>query len=370
MIRFQGVTKTFEDGEDAVTDFSLEITKGQFVVLIGPSGCGKTTTMKMINRLIEPTKGLIEIDGRNHNKIPAVELRRQIGYVIQQVGLFPHMTIAENIALVPRLLGKEGADLGDRVDELLTLVNLDPQMYRERYPNQLSGGQQQRVGVVRALAADPPIILMDEPFSALDPITREQLQEELVRLQSELKKTVVFVTHDMDEALKLADLVVLMKDGRIEQTAPGDDILREPASDFVREFIGSKHLAQADQISLGDITIDKPITIEPYRGLAEALRKMRRHRVDSLLVTDATNTLLGIVTAKDIHANLTEKRRIEEVMSSQVVKVPSDISVPDLLSTMQEEQVGYLPVVDDQNKLQGLVTRASLVDVIAEQWGE
>ena len=370
MIRFREVGKRFENGEEAVTDFNLEIAHGQFVVLIGPSGCGKTTTMKMINRLVEPTSGLIYIDGKNHREISAVELRRKIGYVIQQVGLFPHMTISENISLVPRLSGVNPVNLGGRVDELLSLVNLEPALYRDRYPNQLSGGQQQRVGVVRALAADPPIILMDEPFSALDPITREQLQEELLRLQSEVKKTIVFVTHDMDEALKLADLVVLMKDGRIEQAAPGDDILREPASDFVRDFIGPERLNRADEITLKDISIDQPVTIEPFRGLAEALRKMRRRRVDSLLVTDIDHRLLGIVTAKDIHKNLPERKQIAEVMSTDVVTVKVDTSVSELLSTMQEKQVGYLPVIDEENKLQGLVTRASLVDVIAEQWEE
>lgn len=370
LIRFQKVSKSFEDGEEAVTDFSLEIERGQFVVLIGPSGCGKTTTMKMINRLVDPTSGSIYINGRNHREIPAVELRRQIGYVIQQVGLFPHMTIAQNISLVPRLCGEDSAAPANRVDELLSLVDLDPALYRDRYPDQLSGGQQQRVGVARALAADPPIILMDEPFSALDPITREQLQEELLRLQAEVKKTIVFVTHDMDEALKLADLIVLMRDGRIEQAAPGDELLREPASDFVRDFIGPERVSRADDITLEDISISDPVTVEPFRGLAEALRKMRRRRVDSLLVTDPENKLLGIVTAKDIHEHLHERKRIADVMSADVVRVKVDTSVPELLSTMQAKQVGYLPVVDDSDKLRGLVTRASLVDVIVEQWGE
>jgi osmoprotectant transport system ATP-binding protein len=280
------------------------------------------------------------------------------------------MTIAENVALVPRLCGENPDELRIRVEELLSLVNLDPSLYRDRYPNQLSGGQQQRIGVARALASDPPIILMDEPFSALDPITREQLQDELLHLQSAMKKTIVFVTHDMDEALKLADLVVLMKDGQIAQAAPGDDILREPASEFVRSFIGPDRLNQANAISLHDISIDRPITIEPFRGLAEALRKMRKKSVDSLLVIDHEHHLIGIVTAKDIHNNLSERKRIEEVMSTEVVKVKNDVSVPDLLSTMQNEEVGYVPVVDDENKLQGLVTRASLVNVMAEEWGE
>lgn len=370
MIRFEGVSKRFSDGGEAVSDFTLSIDRGKFSVLIGPSGCGKTTTMKMINRLVEPTAGQIFIDGQNHKKIPAVELRRQIGYVIQQIGLFPHMTIGENISLVPRLRGDDPATYEGRVDELLALVGLDPKAYRERYPTQLSGGQQQRVGVVRALAADPPIILMDEPFSALDPITREQLQEELLKLQSEVKKTIVFVTHDMEEALKLADLVILMKAGRIEQAASPDDILREPASDFVKEFIGLDRSNDFTDIQLSDISIRRPVTIEPYRGLAEALRKMRRQHVDSLLVTDSQGKLLGIATTKDIQRNIQAKKKIEQVMSSEVVTVTLNTPMPEVLQTMQSAEVGYLPIVDDDYKLKGLVTRASLVDVIAEQWGQ
>lgn len=369
MIRFKNVSKRFSNGGKAVTDFSLEIDGGQLVVLIGPSGCGKTTTMKMINRLVEPSRGRIFINGKDHKKLPVVQLRRQIGYVIQQVGLFPHMTIAENISLVPRLKGIDPKTYTARVNKLLTMVDLDPQSYKERYPTQISGGQQQRVGVVRALAADPPIILMDEPFSALDPITREQLQEELLKLQSEVKKTIVFVTHDMDEALKLADLVVLMREGRIEQAASPDDILREPASEFVREFIGSKELGFSADLKLEDIFIVKPITVKPHRGLAESLRIMRRKRVDSLLVVDDEDKLLGIVTSKDIHRNIREKKKISEVMSKEVVTVTMEAEMPEVLQTMQTAEVGFLPVIDSETKLKGLVTRASLVDVIAEQWG-
>lgn len=370
MIRFREVSKTFTDGTDAVTKVSMEIEHGQFVVLIGPSGSGKTTTMKMINRLIEPTSGVIYINGEDHRNIPGVELRRKIGYVIQQVGLFPHLTIAENIALVPSISGKNTEKFSKRGDELLELVDLDPSLYRDRYPGQLSGGQQQRVGVVRALAHDPPIVLMDEPFSALDPITREQLQEELLILQLELKKTIVFVTHDMDEALKLGDQIVVMKDGMIEQIAPAEELIREPASNFVKEFIGSKHLDRPGDISLDDIIIEQPVKIEPYRGLGEALRRMKSRRVDSLLVTDPTNGLLGVVTAKDIHRNLETKKRIEEIMSEDVISVKEDINVPTLIQIMSDKEVGYLPVVDGDNKLKGLVTRASLVDVIAKEWGE
>lgn len=242
MIRFKNVSKTFDDGTEAIKDMNLHIKEGQLVALIGPSGCGKTTTMKMINRLISITSGSIEIDGKDTSDIKEVELRRNIGYVIQRIGLFPHMTIEENVGLIPKLKGKKKTDYENRVDELLNLVGLDPDIYKKRYPLELSGGQQQRVGVVRALAGEPPIILMDEPFSALDPISREQLQDELKQLQTTIRKTIVFVTHDMAEALKVADEIVVMRDGVIQQIASPEDLLKAPANDFVRSFIGEERI--------------------------------------------------------------------------------------------------------------------------------
>lgn len=211
MIEFRNVTKSYNGGTPTLKGIHLEIKQGELVTLIGPSGCGKTTTMKMINRLVEPTSGLILVDGNDIAKTDPVKLRRNIGYVIQQIGLFPHMTIKDNVAIVPRLKGMDKSSYLKRIDELMDMVGLNPNQYRDRYPSELSGGQQQRIGVIRAMAAEPSIILMDEPFSALDPISREQLQDELIRLQEEVKKTIVFVSHDMDEALKIADRIVLMK---------------------------------------------------------------------------------------------------------------------------------------------------------------
>lgn len=234
---FERVRKSY-GSTTVIPNLNLEIPEGSITVLVGPSGCGKTTTMKMINRLISPTSGTITVGGRNSAEVDPVALRRSIGYVIQQVGLFPHLTIAENISLVPRLQGGKGSIDHKKVDRLLHMVGLAPDRYRDRYPSELSGGQQQRVGVARALMSDPPIILMDEPFSALDPVTREQLQDELIRLNQELNKTVVFVTHDMDEALKIADQIVVMQNGNVIQQGTPDHILRHPANDFVREFIG------------------------------------------------------------------------------------------------------------------------------------
>ncbi|MBK5238519.1 MAG: ABC transporter ATP-binding protein [Actinomycetales bacterium] len=251
-IVFNKVSKKYSgQAVSAVDDFSLVIDPGEFIVFVGPSGCGKTTTMKMVNRIIEPSGGSITIDGTDIRELDENKLRRKIGYVIQQIGLFPHMTIAENIAIVPKLLGWEKERIADRVVELLELVELDPTEYADRYPKELSGGQQQRVGVARALAADPPVMLMDEPFGATDPITREKLQDEFLALQSRIKKTIIFVTHDFEEAIKLGDkIVILGPRTNIEQFDTPAHILAAPANEYVAEFIGSglnlKHLALLD----------------------------------------------------------------------------------------------------------------------------
>ena len=239
-IRFDHVSKTYNNAEEAsVVDVSLEVEKGSFVVLLGPSGCGKTTLLKMVNRLHEPSSGTIFMDDVDIRDVPLTDLRRQIGYVIQQVGLFPHMTVARNISVVPELLEWGQKKIDDRVDELLSLINLDPEIFRDRYPAQLSGGQQQRIGLARALAADPGVMLMDEPFGAIDAINRETLQDEMVSLQQKLHKTILFVTHDVDEALKLADKIVIMREGGVVQYASPCDILTAPANDFVANLMNS-----------------------------------------------------------------------------------------------------------------------------------
>ncbi len=239
MIELELVTKIFLGGITAVDSLSMTVAEGETVVLLGTSGSGKTTTMKMINRLIEPTSGSIRINGRETSGYDPVELRRSIGYAIQHIGLFPHMTIGENIAVVPRLLTWERSRIRARIDELLRLVSLDPDDFRDRYPAQLSGGQRQRIGVARALAADPPIILMDEPFGALDPITREQLQDEFLELESEIRKTIIFVTHDVFEAVKMGDRIALLDQGKLQQLATPSELVDHPANEFVDQFLGS-----------------------------------------------------------------------------------------------------------------------------------
>jgi osmoprotectant transport system ATP-binding protein len=256
MIRLRGVTKHY-DGSDApaVAPLTMDIRRGEFICLVGPSGCGKTTTLRMINRLVEPTAGQIWIDGRDVTHSDADELRRHIGYVIQQVGLIPHMSIGQNVGLVPSMLGWDKKRISGRVDELLELVGLDPSVYRSRYPKQLSGGQQQRVGVARALAADPPVMLMDEPFGAIDPITRERLQAEFLQLQQRIRKTIVFVTHDIDEALRLGDRIAIFAEGsRLAQFDTPLEILTNPADDFVRSFIGEgAALRRLTLLRVGDL---------------------------------------------------------------------------------------------------------------------
>ncbi|KZE40339.1 glycine/betaine ABC transporter ATP-binding protein [Bhargavaea cecembensis] len=250
MIEFQNVTKEYGDGTKAVDSLDIEIKSGEFIALIGPSGCGKTTTLKMINRLIEPTAGTILINGENAGSYDVHRLRWNIGYVLQQIALFPHMTVEENIMVVPEMKQTAKAAMKRRAHELMEQVGLDPAVFAQRKPSELSGGQQQRVGVIRALAADPDILLMDEPFSALDPVAREKLQDDLLHLKGTIKKTTVFVTHDMTEALKLADRIFLMRDGKVIQTGTPDELMRNPAGAFVSEFIGREKGSMHEYLDL------------------------------------------------------------------------------------------------------------------------
>ena len=306
-IELNNVTKSYPNQpQSAVENFSMSINPGELIMLVGPSGCGKTTTMKMINRIIEPTSGSIKINGKDILSLDQNTLRRQIGYVIQQIGLFPHMTIAENVSVVPKLLGWDKNKIASRVEELLSLVELDPGKFANRYPKQLSGGQQQRVGVARALAADPPVMLMDEPFGATDPITREKLQDEFLRLQSTIGKTIVFVTHDFDEAIKLGDrIAVLSERSQIEQFDTPANILANPASDYVSSFIGEgaalKRLALIPITSakLGAATASGP-SVMVSENLREALDHIVLNGGSPVPVTDAKGKEVGSISVKEI----------------------------------------------------------------------
>ncbi|WP_018923642.1 ABC transporter ATP-binding protein [Salsuginibacillus kocurii] len=366
MIEFRNVGKSFDDFQ-ALKNINLTIETGELVTLIGPSGCGKTTTMRMLNRLIEPSEGEILIDGENIQKKDPVQLRRDTGYVIQQIGLLPHMTIEENILIVPKLKKWEKERMMKRVDELMNLVGLDPETFKKRYPNELSGGQQQRIGVIRALAADPPVVLMDEPFSALDPISREQLQDELVKLQDEIKKTIVFVTHDMDEAIKISKRVALMRDGEIVQVDTPDKMLREPKDDFVRDFIGSKRLNQelgqptAQQLMRSDVA-----TVREQRGLAEAFNYMKKHHVDQLYVKNSEGELVGIVTLEDLKNHYEdEDKNVSDIMATDILHVTSDTLLQEVAEIFTNQKVYTLPVVQE-GQLVGLITNSSMIRGIAE----
>lgn len=373
MLTLENVSKTYKGGKKAVNNVNLKIAKGEFICFIGPSGCGKTTTMKMINRLIEPSAGKIFIDGENIMDQDPVELRRKIGYVIQQIGLFPHMTIQQNISLVPKLLKWPEQQRKERARELLKLVDMGPE-YVDRYPHELSGGQQQRIGVLRALAAEPPLILMDEPFGALDPITRDSLQEEFKKLQKTLHKTIVFVTHDMDEAIKLADRIVILKAGEIVQVGTPDDILRNPADEFVEEFIGKERLIQSsspDVERVDQIMNTQPVTITADKTLSEAIQLMRQERVDSLLVVDDKHVLQGYVDVEIIDQCRKKANLVSEVLHEDIYTVLGGTLLRDTVRKILKRGVKYVPVVDEDRRLIGIVTRASLVDIVYDSlWGE
>ncbi|MBS5884498.1 ABC transporter ATP-binding protein [Clostridium sp.] len=370
MIEFRNVKKSYKNNV-ILEDFNLNIEDGNLVVLIGSSGCGKTTLLKMINRLIESTSGEILVNGKNIKEMDPILLRRSIGYVIQQTGLFPHMTVKENIEIIPKLMGKTQEEIDQKTIDLLNMVGLEPEKYSDRYPVELSGGQQQRVGVARAFAADAEIILMDEPFSALDPITRAELQEELFNIQKEYRKTIVFVTHDMDEAINLADKICILKEGKILQYDTPENILKNPAGEYVEEFVGKNKIwTKPEMIKAEDVMISKPVTVSPKRNLLQAREIMREKKVDSLLVINKLGTLLGYITLENIQKIEEKNKLVEEVMNKEPIWVSGDTSLPELLEVFNNLKKGYLPVCDDVGRLLGLVTRSSLISVLSSQYIE
>jgi osmoprotectant transport system ATP-binding protein len=363
-VAFDHVTKRYAGTgagrPDAVEDLSLEVPAGRICVLVGPSGCGKTTSLKMVNRLIEPTSGRILIDGADAANRDVTELRRSIGYVIQQVGLFPHQTIGENVATVPRLLGWPETRRRERSEELLTLVGLDPATYRDRYPAQLSGGERQRVGVARALAADPPVMLMDEPFGAVDPIVRERLQNEFLRLQADLAKTILFVTHDIDEAIKIGDLVAVMEvGGHLAQFGTPEEILANPASDFVARFVGAdrglKRLALARVESL---ELKPAITARPGDDAAAARARILADPFEFLLLVDAEDRPIGWVPERHIPTAGVLDASMAASMSPLLDR---RTTLKDALAMLIDAEVQAGIVVDRRGALRGLVTAEDIV---------
>ncbi|MEY2194843.1 ABC transporter ATP-binding protein [Neobacillus sp. BF23-41] len=366
MIEFKNIVKKYRT-KTIINPFSLDIEAGQLVVFIGPSGCGKTTLLKMINKLIQPTSGKIYVNGTDISTINPIELRRNIGYVIQNTGLFPHMSIKENLELIPKLKGEDPTAIAQKTGELLELVGLDPKEFLHRFPKELSGGQQQRIGVARAFSTNSDIILMDEPFSALDPVTRSSLQDELFQMQKELNKTIIFVTHDMDEAIKIADKICILKDGDILQYDTPENILKNPANDFVEEFIGKRRVWNNPELLMAeDIMIPNPVKITARRTVLQAIEIMKDHKVDSLIVTDKHNVLKGLVTLKSIQL-LNRTTSIEMIMEQNVLSVSQGANLISVLATMNEHKIGYVPVVNSHNQLIGLITRSSILSALSSQ---
>ncbi|MDT0341770.1 ABC transporter ATP-binding protein [Streptomyces litchfieldiae] len=367
MLRFEHVSKRYPDGTVAVDDLNLEVAEGELVTLVGPSGCGKTTTMRMVNRLEEPTEGRVLLDGRDVASYDPVRLRRQIGYVIQQVGLFPHRTVLDNTATVPQLLGTRRSEARRRAAELLELVGLDPAVYGGRYPDQLSGGQRQRVGVARALAADPPVLLMDEPFGAVDPVVREHLQNEFLRLQAEVRKTVLFVTHDIEEAVRLGDRIAVYGQGRIEQFDSPAAVLGAPANDYVASFVGSdrglKRLS-VTPVEKGDL--EQPPVVHLSDSMAAATARMREQGVRWAVVLDEHEGLHGWVAIPggndpappvDGDAVAGHARRMEAWL-------PLGASLKKAFSTMLQYDAGWIAVLDEEDRFLGVLTPASLHEAL------
>jgi osmoprotectant transport system ATP-binding protein len=366
MIALSGVSKTFPDGTQAVAPLDLAVREGELLCLVGPSGCGKTTTMKMINRLVQPTTGTITLAGDDVTRIDVKDLRRRIGYVIQHVGLFPHLKVGANVATVPRLLGWDKKRTAARVDELLDLVGLDPAVYRDRYPAQLSGGQRQRVGVARALGADPPVLLMDEPFSAIDPIARDRLQAEFLRVQAAVRKTIVFVTHDIDEAVRLGDRIAVFRQGGVlEQLDTPATVLGTPASPFVADFVGAdRGLRRLAVTDIATEDLEKP----PVVALDDSLAEVRLVLPEGFaIVLDASGALRGYVGASRLEGEGTVADRLVRLPAS----VYSDSTLKTAMAEMLQHDAGWTAVLEPgTDRYLGVLTPTSLHAALRRSVGE
>lgn len=372
MIQFRNVKKSY--GKKTILDnLSLDIKAGEFVILIGPSGCGKTTTLKTINRLIEPDSGEIYIDGKDITKVDPVQLRRTIGYVIQQIGLFPNMTVEQNIGIVPKLLNYKKEEIDEIVHHLLDLVSMPYEENAQKYPSELSGGQQQRIGVLRALAASPPIVLMDEPFGALDPVTRDTLQEEIKKIQKKLGKTIVFVTHDMDEALRLADTIVFMNEGKVLQVASPEEMLLNPAHPIIKDFLG-KHMNNgngAENMVASEFMRAKVLTVPKTKKTLECIELMSRRDVSSLIVVEDDDTYCGTVSVDKIKAQGKAGKEIAGLVTMESMTVNRNSNAQEAFELLITSPTGYVVVLNDDNTVAGLITKTSMAKAMGEAlWGE
>lgn len=368
MITLENLTKTFSQKNgssfNAVDNVSLHVPEGEMCVLLGPSGCGKTTTLKMINRLITATSGKILINGEDTSGQDTVTLRRNIGYVIQQIGLFPNMTIEENITVVPRMLGWNKQRCHERACELMSMVALDPHKFLRRYPKEMSGGQQQRIGVIRALAADPPVLLMDEPFGAVDPINRETIQNEFLDMQRQLRKTVMLVSHDIDEALKLGDRIAVFGQGKIVQCASPDELLAKPANDFVGSFVGQdRTLKRLLLVQAGDVTDQQPtITVKRSTPLSEAFATMDDNDMRSVTVVDDEGKPLGFVKRKEARG---ASGNCEQQLHAFTVTGRAEENLRVVLSKLYEHNMVWMPIVDDEGRYSGEISQDYIADYLS-----
>lgn len=372
MIEFKHVYKRFKNSiKDVIEDLNLTINDGELLVLVGESGCGKTTTMQMLNRLIEPTKGTIDINGTDLSTIDPIKLRRQIGYVIQNTGLFPHWTIAENVATLLKLQDYDEDEMLIKVKHYMDLVNLDYDQFGARYPKQLSGGQQQRVGVARALINEPDIILMDEPFSALDPITREQLQDELLKLHEELNKTIIFVTHDIDEAIKLGDRIAVMQHGKIAQLDSAEEILKNPSNEFVEKFVGSNRLWKTpDMLCASDVMDSNFAIIRQDRSVAQAIEVMKDHRTPVLCVVNREKgdnyKLLGLLGQNRLYGNDNHNVKVRDIMKTDFTAFNPDMSLAEIMTIREDKGLIFSPVIDENQYLIGIMTNTSILNILSQ----
>lgn len=368
MIKLENLTKTFTQKNgtsiNAVDNVTLNVPEGEMCVLLGPSGCGKSTTLKMINRLIPSTSGKILINGEDTSGLDTVTLRRNIGYVIQQIGLFPNMTIEENITVVPRMLGWDKKRCHERASELMSMVALEPKTFLHRYPREMSGGQQQRIGVIRALAADPPVLLMDEPFGAVDPINREVIQNEFLDMQRQLKKTVMLVSHDIDEALKLGDRIAVFGQGKIVQCASPDELLAKPRNDFVGSFVGQdRTLKRLLLVSAGDVTDQQPtITVKRSTSLAEAFGMMDDNDMRSITVVDDDGKPLGFVKRREARG---ASGTCVDILHTFKATGRAEENLRVVLSKLYEHNTTWMPIVDEDGRYSGEISQDYIADYLS-----
>ncbi|OLQ87668.1 ABC transporter ATP-binding protein [Vibrio ponticus] len=361
MIQLDNLTKIFETPQGVITAadrISMEVPTGEICVLLGPSGCGKTTTLKMINRLVTPTSGRVLINGEDTTDIDTVTLRRNIGYVIQQTGLFPNMTIEENISLVPKLMGWDVQRCKQRAKDLLDMVALDPNTFMKRYPNELSGGQQQRVGVIRALAADAPVLLMDEPFGAIDPINRDAIQEEFLKMNRELNKTIMFVSHDIDEAVKMADKIAIFRDGKLEQFSSPDRLLAKPETDFVADFVGNDRTLKRLQLATAADVMETHVpVVTAGETLQQAAKKMEEYGHGMIVKVNKQHQPVGIITRE---MSLSYRGLCGEHYAGIQLVIQQDEDLRAVVSKMFAYDLSWLPVVDAQGRLCGEVSQRGI----------